>query len=152
MPQFRVDYAQRAPESPHTVPLPAWSIRSRPPAYTCNATGEITSFNPPAEQLGGTHAPTQRRPGPLLRIVSPLHADGRTLGTDALMAPGLTRGCGLRRTQGDYRTSRRLASPGARARESVHDDSGRLLGAINVLIDVTERERTEAALREAHNV
>ena len=34
----------------------------------------------------------------------------------------------------------------------IHDEAGRVIGAINVLVDMTERERTEAALREVRNV
>src|SRR5690348_8286620 len=30
-----------------------------------------------------------------------------------------------------------------------HDDAGNLLGAVNVLMDITDRKRTEDALREA---
>ncbi len=150
MPQFRVDYAQRAPESPHTVPYQRMVDSLPTPAYTCNATGEITSFNPPAERLWG-RTPRLNDAQDLycgsFRLYTPT---GEPLAHDACwMARALhedaafvERKAIIERPDGSRRQVLAHVNP-------IHDDSGRLLGAINVLIDVTERERTEAALRES---
>src|SRR5205823_8460480 len=48
----------------------------------------------------------------------------------------------VERPDGTRRTALAHANP-------FHDDSGKLLGAVNVLVDITERKRAEEALKEA---
>jgi signal transduction histidine kinase len=48
----------------------------------------------------------------------------------------------VERPDGTRRTALAHANP-------FHDDSGKLLGAVNVLVDITERKQAEEALREA---
>ena len=150
MSQFRIDDAQSAPESPHAV-LYQRMVDSLPtPAYTCDASGRITSFNPAAERLWG-RAPRLNDAEELfcgsLRLYTstgaPLAHDAcwmaRSLHEDAAF---VERKAIIERPDGTRRQVLAHANP-------IHDDSGKLLGAINVLIDVTERERAETALRES---
>src|SRR3954467_855821 len=48
----------------------------------------------------------------------------------------------VERPDGSRRTALAHANP-------IHDDAGLLVGAVNVLVDITERKRAEDALREA---
>src|SRR5437773_2074285 len=48
----------------------------------------------------------------------------------------------IERPDGSRRTALAHANP-------IHDESGRLLGAVNVLVDITDRKRAEDALKEA---
>ncbi|MBA4017134.1 MAG: hypothetical protein C0483_08180 [Pirellula sp.] len=150
MPSFRIDYAPGAQGSPHAVPFQRMVDSLPTPAYTCNASGEITSFNPAAELLWG-RAPrlndAEERYCGSFRLYTPT---GEPLTHDACwMARALNedtafieRKAIIERSDGSRRQVLAHVNP-------IHDDAGRLLGAINVMIDTTERERTEAALRES---
>lgn len=149
MQPFRIDDAQHLPESPHAVLYQRMVDALPTPAYTCNASGRITSFNPAAERLWG-RAPRLNDAQDLycgsFRLYTPT---GEPLAHDACWmarslhedAAFIERKAIIERPDGLRRQVLAHVNP-------IHDDTGRLLGAINVLIDVTEREQTEAALRD----
>jgi PAS domain S-box-containing protein len=127
-----------------------WLLEKLPAAaYACDAGGVITYFNERAVQLWG-RTPTPNEPAdqfcgsfklystsgePLPREQSPMALALRT---------GREQHCELEVETPDRRrlTLLNRVNP-------MHDGSGTLLGAIGVLIDITERKRTEkAAARE----
>ena len=118
-------------------------------AYTCDAEGLITYYNQPALRLWG-RAPKLRDPVDRFCGSFRLHsANGEPIShADCWMALVLrddrehTR-CEIiiERPDGERLTVLASASP-------IHDKSGKLIGAVNVLFDITERKRAEEALRE----
>jgi signal transduction histidine kinase len=119
-------------------------------AYTCDAEGHITYFNRHARELWGREPrlndPADRFCGSW-RLRSP---DGAPIRHDeSWMARALKD-----RAQYDGREIVIECPDGARRDALAHaapiyDDSGRLVGAVNVLWDVTEYKRADAAVREA---
>lgn len=119
-------------------------------AYTCDAHGKITFFNRRAADLWGREPrlnhPSDRYCGSF-RLFS---AEGAPIRHEQCwMARALQdnqeyhgREILVERPDGGRRTVLAYASP-------VHDDSGRLTGATNVLVDITEQKQTETRLREA---
>jgi signal transduction histidine kinase/CheY-like chemotaxis protein len=119
-------------------------------AYTCNADGLITYFNPQAVQLWGRapklNDPVDRFCGSFKLFT----ADGAPMQHDqSWMALALQTNkefigeeIVVERPDGERRTVLAHASP-------VHDDQGKLLGAVNILVDITDRKRAEDALKEA---
>jgi two-component system, LuxR family, sensor kinase FixL len=121
-------------------------------AYTCDAEGLITYFNPHAAALWGR--------SPKLN-----HPDDRFCGSFKLFsvdgAPIEHRHCwmalaleGRREYNGREIVIER--PDGQRVIALAHanpylDDSGNLLGAVNVLIDISARKRAEELLRESHD-
>jgi two-component system, sensor histidine kinase PdtaS len=117
-------------------------------AYTCDAEGLITYFNPQAVELWG-RAPALNDPVDRFCGSFKLFAtDGSPIAHDQCwMALALTRNEAyngqaivIERPDGQRLTALAHANP-------VHDASGKLLGAVNVLVDISERQRTELALR-----
>jgi PAS domain S-box-containing protein len=119
-------------------------------AYTCDADGMITQFNRHAVQLWGREP---KRNDPVDRFCGSFKlfaADGRPIPHDACwMALALRNERDylgeeiiVERPDGDRYTVLAHARP-------IHDEDGRLLGAMNVLVDITEHKRMEQALREA---
>ena len=119
-------------------------------AYICDPEGLITYFNQQAVQLWG-RAP--RLNDPADRFCGSF----RLLGTDGSHIPhdqcwmALAMRTGqeysgreilIERPDGTHRTVMPHATP-------IHDEFGTLLGAFNIVVDITERKRSEEALRES---
>jgi signal transduction histidine kinase len=118
-------------------------------AYTCDAEGLITYYNQSALHLWGR---TPKLCDPADRFCGSfrLHsAEGRPISHDecwmalALRGDLEFTGCEIiiERPDGERRTVSASASP-------IHDKSGKLIGAVNVLFDITERKWAEDALGE----
>jgi signal transduction histidine kinase/ActR/RegA family two-component response regulator len=119
-------------------------------AYTCDPAGLITYFNPCALALWG-RAPKLNDPKDRFCGSFRLFAgDGTPIRHDQCgMALALDTGsvfiCEeliIQRPDGAYRTVLACANP-------IRDRARRLSGAVNVLVDITERKHAEATLREA---
>ncbi|HEX6815261.1 MAG TPA: ATP-binding protein [Gemmatimonadaceae bacterium] len=120
-------------------------------AYTCDAQGLITYYNERAVELWGRapalHDPADRFCGSF-KLFSP---DGAPIPHDTCwMALALRNdrpydGCEIliERADGDRRAALAHANP-------IHDDDGRLVGAVNVLVDITDRKRAENAVNDAN--
>lgn len=122
-------------------------------AYTCDPQGLITYFNPSALQLWGRapklNDPVDRFCGSfkLFRV------DGTPIAHDECwMALALQQEkefsgheIVIERPDGQRVTALAHANP-------IRDDSGRLLGAVNVLVDISDRKHAEDVLREADRV
>jgi PAS domain S-box-containing protein len=118
-------------------------------AYTCNAEGLITYYNQPALRIWG-RAPKLRDPSDRFcgsfRLYS---ADDQPMSHDncwmalALRGDREYTGCEIivERPDGERLNVSAYASP-------IHDKSGKLIGAVNVLFDITEHKRAGEALKE----
>ena len=116
-------------------------------AYTCDPEGLITYFNQRAVQLWGRaprlNDPVDRYCGSF-RLFSP---DGPPITHDQCwMAQALKmdkeynkREIVIERPDGRRLTALAHANP-------IHDESGRLIGAVNVLVDISDRKRAEEQL------
>src|SRR3712207_3173531 len=116
-------------------------------AYTCDPEGLITYFNQHAAQLWGRapklNDPVDRYCGSF-KLFS---TDGSPIAHDQCwMALALKmdkeynrREIVIQRTDGRRLTALAHANP-------IHDESGKLLGAVNVLVDITDRKRAEENL------
>jgi PAS domain S-box-containing protein/excisionase family DNA binding protein len=136
------------------TPLGEWHFRrllEKLPAgaYTCDADGLITYYNPQAVALWG-RAPALNNPVDRFCGSFKLFAtDGAPIAHEQCwMALALTRNEAyngqaivIERPDGQRLTVLAHANP-------IYDASGTLLGAVNVLVDISERQRTELALRE----
>jgi len=118
-------------------------------AYTCDTEGLITYFNQPALRLWG-RAPKLRDPVDRFCGSFRLHsANGEPISHDnCWMALALRddreyseREITIERPDGEWLTVSASASP-------IHDKSGKLIGAVNVLFDLTETRRAEESLKE----
>src|SRR5918995_2209111 len=118
-------------------------------AYTCDPEGLITYYNQHAVQLWGRapklNDPVDRYCGSF-KLFSP---DGSSIAHDQCwMALALKmdeeynrREIVIERPNGQRLTALAHANP-------IHDESGALVGAVNVLVDISERMRGEQALQE----
>lgn len=118
-------------------------------AYTCDADGLITYYNRPALRLWG-RAPKLRDPSDRFCRSFRLHSvDGQPISHDECWMALTLRddreytGCEIiiERPDGERLAVSASASP-------IHDKSGKLIGAVNILFDITERKRAEEALKE----
>jgi two-component sensor histidine kinase/PAS domain-containing protein len=117
-------------------------------AYTCDPDGLITYFNPQAVKFWGRapklHDPVDRFCGSFKLFAT----DGTPIAHDACwMALALKMNQEyngheiiIERPDGQRLTALAYANP-------VHDEAGTLLGAVNVLVDITERKQVEAQLQ-----
>src|SRR6185437_13185926 len=120
-------------------------------AYTCDAQGLITYYNERAVELWG-RAPALNDPvdrfcgsfklfspdgAPMLHaecwVALALRNDRRYEGSEIL----------IERPDGERRVALAHANP-------IHDDDGRLVGAVNVLVDISDRKRAEDAVNDAN--
>jgi PAS domain S-box-containing protein len=118
-------------------------------AYTCNAEGLITYYNQPALRIWG-RAPKLRDPSDRFCGSFRLHsADDQPMSHDncwmalALRGDRKYTGCEIivERPDGERLNVSAYASP-------IHDKSGKLIGAVNILFDITEYKRAGEALKE----
>jgi hypothetical protein len=115
-------------------------------AYTCDPDGLITYFNQHAVHLWGRARSSTTR-GPLLRLVQVVCARRLTHRPRPLLyGAGPQTNAGhdgreivIERPDGRRLTALAHANP-------IHDESGNLIGAVNVLMDITERKRSEEEL------
>lgn len=154
------DLQQRAAEAARSAEEPLDGLESpyfrrlleRLPAgaYTCDADGLITSYNQRAVELWG-RAPLLNDPVDRFCGSFKLYAsDGEPIRHDrcwmALALGNQQEYNGeeiiVERPDGERRMVLAHANP-------VHDGTGRLLGAVNVMVDITEQKQTERALAES---
>lgn len=147
-----VSRAQAAESTRHPVDQQFRSLLEKLPAgaYTCDPEGLITYYNDHAVQIWG------RKPGlndPVDRFCGSFRlfcSDGTPMAhNECWMAQSLKNNQAfnghevvIERPDGRRLTALAHANP-------MHDDSGRLIGAVNVLVDISERKRAEDALRDA---
>jgi signal transduction histidine kinase len=119
-------------------------------AYTCDPDGLITYYNQLALRLWG-RAPKLRDPADRFCGSFRLHsANGEPISHDECWTALALRGDReytereiiVERPDGERLTASASASP-------IHDNSGKLIGAVNILFDITDRKRAEEALKEA---
>lgn len=122
-------------------------------AYTCDAEGLITYFNEHAVRLWGREPalndPSDRFCGSFKLFSS----DGEPIDHDQCwMALALKtekeyngREIIVERPDGERLAALAHANP-------LHDESGKLLGAVNVLVDISERKRAEESLRRQEEI
>lgn len=132
------------------LPFRAFLERLPAGAYTCDPDGLITYFNQQAVQLWGR---SPRLNDPIDRFCGSFKlfaVDGSPIQhAECWMALALqnTRDYNgheimIERPDGQRLTALAHASP-------IHNEAGVLIGAVNVLVDITERKRAEVELKEA---
>jgi PAS domain S-box-containing protein len=118
-------------------------------AYTCDRDGLITYYNPHAVELWGRAPklcdPVERFCGSF-KLFSPDGSavrHGRCSMALALETDREYNGCEIvvERPDGTRRTVLTYANP-------IHDEHDAMIGAVNVLVDITDRKRAELALEE----
>ena len=121
-------------------------------AYTCDAEGQITYFNPQAVELWGRTPKLNHPDDRFCGSFKLFSADGSPIRHDQCWMALALRG------RKEYNGHEILIErpDGNRVAVLAHanpflDDSGKLLGAVNVLVDITARKRAEQSLRDAHD-
>ena len=118
------------------------------PAYTCDINGVITDFNRKAAEAWGREPklnnPAERYCGSLRLFAadgSPLPADHCWMALALLEKRGFNeQEVVIERPDGSRRTALAYANP-------LYDDSGLMIGAANIIVDVTERKQVAERLR-----
>lgn len=118
-------------------------------AYTCDRDGLITYFNQHAVRLWGREPKLNDWVDRYCGSFKLFSTDGAAITHDRCwMARALEANRGynrreivIERPDGERITALAHANP-------IHDESGNLLGAVNVLVDITDRKRAEEALHE----
>jgi PAS domain S-box-containing protein len=132
------------------LPFRAFLERLPAGAYTCDPDGLITYFNQYAVKLWG-RSPALNDPKDRFCGSFKLYAmDGSPITHDECwMALALRNTCEysgheimIERPDGQRLTALAHANP-------IHNDSGRLIGAVNVLVDISDRKLAEEALKDA---
>ena len=116
-------------------------------AYTCDADGLITFFNPQASELWGRSPQLNHPEDRFCGSFKLFSASGEPLKHDECwMALALKQNKGFNRQEiqierpdGSRLTALAHANP-------IHDETGQLVGAVNVLVDISDHKRSEAAL------
>jgi PAS domain S-box-containing protein len=119
-------------------------------AYTCDAGGLITYFNPHAQKLWGRAPKLNDAADRYCGSFKLFSTEGMPLKhSECWMALALQNGRGYNGEEivVEHPDGRRL-SVLAHA-NPFHDETGNLLGAVNVLVDISERTRSERELKEA---
>jgi PAS domain S-box-containing protein len=119
-------------------------------AYTCDAEGLITYFNPHAQKLWGRAPRLNDAADRYCGSFKLFSTEGVPLKhSECWMALALQNGRGyngeeivVERPDGRRLSVLAHANP-------FHDETGNLLGAVNVLVDISERTRSERELKEA---
>ncbi len=144
--QEEVSQEQWVTSVPHKSDIQFWRLLEKLPvgAYTCDPEGLITYFNNHAVQLWGRapklHDPVDRFCGSFMLFLP----DGSRIAHDRCwMALALKMDQAyngheivIERPDGTRITVLAHANP-------IHDESGQLLGAVNVLVDISDRQRAE---------
>jgi PAS domain S-box-containing protein len=116
-------------------------------AYTCNSEGSITFFNQRAAELWGRTPKLNDPEDKFCGSFKLFYPDGRPMQHDmcwmALSILDDKKYDGhevvIERSDGSRSTALAHANP-------MHDESGKLVGAVNVLVDITERKQAEEAM------
>jgi two-component system, cell cycle sensor histidine kinase and response regulator CckA len=122
-------------------------------AYTCGPDGLITYFNQHAVRLWGRAPRLNDSVDRFCGSFKLFTADGSPLAHDQCwmaLALRMEREYNgheviIERPDGERRTALAHANP-------IHDESGKLIGAVNVLVDITERKRAQEALAQAQRM
>lgn len=122
-------------------------------AYTCDTDGHITYFNEHAVRIWGRAPKLNDAIDRFCGSFKLFTADGEAMRHDECwMALALREGAGFNGQEiiVEQPGGRRLtvlahANP-------IHDRSGKLVGAVNVLVDISDRRRSEEEVRHAHHL
>src|SRR5918997_2703691 len=144
----------RQPESaPHTGELRFRRLLEKLPAgaYTCDPEGLITYFNQHAAQLWGRAPKLNDHVDRYCGSFKLFSSDGSPIAHERCwMALAIKRDEGynrreivIERPDGQRLTALAHANP-------IHDESGKLLGAVNVLVDISNRRQAEEEVKTRH--
>jgi signal transduction histidine kinase/ActR/RegA family two-component response regulator len=150
--QEEISWRSRAEEALQRTELQFYRMMNNLPAaaYTCNAEGLITYFNPQAVVLWGRTPRLNDESDRYCGCYKAFRSDGSPISnTESWTARALeTRSeyigeeVIIERPDGSRITALSHASP-------IIEPTGKLIGAVNILVDISERKRIEDALQKA---